>query len=55
MIPRVMHAECLGGYKKYKIRLRFADGAEGDVDLSSGLYGEVADIAPEFLYDNRRG
>ena len=38
MIPRVMHAEYLG---EYKIRLRFADGAEGDVDLSSELYGEI--------------
>ena len=38
MIPRVMHAEYLG---EYKIRLRFVDGAEGDVDLSSELYGEV--------------
>ena len=38
MIPRVMHAGYLG---EYKIRLRFADGAEGDIDLSSELYGEV--------------
>ena len=38
MIPRVMHGEYLG---EYKIRLRFVDGAEGDVDLSSELYGEV--------------
>ncbi|MGD0728393.1 MAG: DUF2442 domain-containing protein [Spirochaetia bacterium] len=38
MIPRVIHAEYLG---EYKIRLRFADGAEGDVDLSSELYGEI--------------
>jgi hypothetical protein len=38
MIPRVMHAEYLG---EYNIRLRFADGAEGDVDLSSELYGEI--------------
>jgi len=38
MIPRVMHAEYLG---EYKISLRFADGAEGDIDLSSELYGEI--------------
>jgi Protein of unknown function (DUF2442) len=38
MIPRAVHAESLG---ECKTRLRFADGAEGDVDLSSELYGEI--------------
>lgn len=38
MVVRVMRAEYLG---EYRIHLRFADGAEGDVDLSAELYGEV--------------
>jgi len=38
MIPRVMHAECLG---EHKIRLPFADGAEGDVHPGTEPYGET--------------
>ena len=38
MIPRVEAASYIGNYI---IHLRFADGAEGDVDLDEDLYGEV--------------
>lgn len=38
MFVHVIHATYL---EDYKIRLSFNDGAEGEVDLSSELYGEV--------------
>jgi hypothetical protein len=38
MVPRIKEAKYLGNYS---IWLRFADGAEGEVDLSSELEGEV--------------
>ncbi|OGG55588.1 MAG: hypothetical protein A3F84_20665 [Candidatus Handelsmanbacteria bacterium RIFCSPLOWO2_12_FULL_64_10] len=38
MIPRVEHAKYVGDYT---VHLRFADGAEGDVDLAEELYGEL--------------
>ena len=38
MIPKVEKAEYVGEYTVY---LRFADGAEGDVDLAEELYGEL--------------
>jgi hypothetical protein len=38
MIPQLTSAEFVGDYV---IRLRFADGVEGDVDLESELFGEV--------------
>lgn len=38
MIPKVIKAEYVRGYV---IHLRFADGSEGDVDLSQELYGEM--------------
>src|SRR3990172_5931496 len=38
MIPRVGHAKYVGDYT---VHLRFADGAEGDVDLAEELYGEL--------------
>lgn len=38
MIPRVNSAEYLEGYR---IRIRFTDGTEGDVDLSHELHGEL--------------
>mgnify|MGYP006280826897 CR=1 FL=1 len=38
MIPRLIEAEYL---RDYTIHLRFADGTEGDVDLSQELYGEI--------------
>lgn len=38
MIPKLESAEYVTGYT---IRLRFADGTEGDVDLKDELWGEV--------------
>ncbi|HPC97271.1 MAG TPA: DUF2442 domain-containing protein [Sedimentisphaerales bacterium] len=38
MIPRVVEA---GYVRDYVIHLRFADGAEGDIDLKDELEGEV--------------
>ena len=38
MIPQLTSAAYVGGYV---VRVRFADGVEGDVDLSAELYGEV--------------
>lgn len=38
MIPKLESAEHVTGYT---IRLRFADGIEGNVDLESELWGEV--------------
>jgi len=38
MIPRVEHAEYVGGYT---VHLRFADGVEGNVDLAEELHGEL--------------
>ena len=38
MIPQLTSAEYQRGYV---IRLRFADGVEGDVDLEAELFGEV--------------
>ena len=38
MVPRIKEAKYVGSYT---IWLRFADGAEGEVDLASELVGEV--------------
>ena len=38
MIPKIESAEYVRGYT---IRIRFADGTEGDVDLAEELWGEV--------------
>jgi hypothetical protein len=38
MIPRLIEAHHV---RDYVIRLRFQDGAEGEVDLEPRLYGEV--------------
>ena len=38
MVPRIREAKYIGNYT---IWLRFADGAEGEVDLSSELIGDV--------------
>ena len=38
MLPRIEVAEYTGDYR---IRLRFADGVEGEVDLEDELWGEV--------------
>jgi hypothetical protein len=38
MIPKVIHAEYV---HDYIIHIQFADGTQGDVDLSQELYGEM--------------
>lgn len=38
MIPKIESAQYVGDYR---IRLRFADGREGEVDLECELWGEV--------------
>jgi uncharacterized protein DUF2442 len=38
MSPRIVEAKYV---RDYTIRLRFADGVEGDVDLSRELFGTV--------------
>ena len=38
MVPRIKEAKYIGDYT---IWLRFADGAEGEIDLTSELVGEV--------------
>jgi hypothetical protein len=38
MIPKLESAEYVSGYR---IRLRFADGRTGEVDLTDQLWGEV--------------
>ena len=38
MLPKLEEAEYKGDYR---IRLRFADGVEGEVDLGDELWGEV--------------
>ncbi len=38
MIPKLEDAEYV---REYTIRVRFADGTEGEVDLTSELWGEV--------------
>ncbi|HEB86453.1 MAG TPA: DUF2442 domain-containing protein [Gammaproteobacteria bacterium] len=38
MLPKLKKAEYLGGYR---VRLKFTDGVEGEIDLESELWGEV--------------
>ncbi|KAB2849772.1 MAG: DUF2442 domain-containing protein [Hyphomicrobiaceae bacterium] len=38
MIPRLVEARYAGAYKVW---LRFQDGAEGEIDLKSELWGEI--------------
>jgi hypothetical protein len=38
MIPKIESAEYVSGYR---IRLRFADGRTGEIDLADQLWGEV--------------
>ncbi len=38
MLPRVIEAEYV---RDYTIRVKFADGTEGDIDLQNELEGEV--------------
>ena len=50
MIPRVVKAEYITDYKIY---LRFADGAEGEVNLTAELEDEIFEPLKDrnFLYD----
>ena len=38
MVPKLISAEYVG---RYTLRIRFADGCEGELDLESELWGEV--------------
>lgn len=38
MLPRLVHVEHV---HDYILRLRFADGVEGEIDLAGELHGEV--------------
>lgn len=48
MLPRLEEARHVAGHT---IWLRFSDGAEGEVDLSGELYGEIFEPlrAPEYF------
>ena len=37
----------------YKVRLSFNDGAEGEIDLSSELYGEIFEPLKDLSFSNR--
>ena len=47
MLTHVADARYVGGYTLW---LRFDDGAEGEVDLSSELYGEIFEPLKEIAY-----
>ena len=47
MIPRVTEAHYISGQT---IWLRFSDGAEGEVDLSSEIHGEVFEPLRDLEY-----
>lgn len=38
MVPKIESAEYVAGYR---IRVRFADGREGEIDLAEELWGDV--------------
>lgn len=48
MLPRVEEARYVAGHTVW---LRFSDGAEGEVDLSAEIYGEVFEPlkSPEYF------
>ena len=48
MLPRIKEARYI---ENHTVWLRFSDGAEGEVDLTSELYGEVFEPlkAPEYF------
>ena len=58
MIPDLKHAHHLGNYM---IRLTFADGRTGDIDLANELWGEVfeplrdPDVFKQFRVDEELG
>lgn len=47
MLPRVIEARHVAGHTVW---LRFSDGAEGEVDLSRELYGEVFEPLKDVEY-----
>jgi len=47
MIPQVIEAEYI---RDYVIHVRFADGAEGDIDLENELDGEVFEPLKDLAY-----
>ncbi len=47
MLPRVIQAHHVAGHT---IWLRFSDGAEGEVDLSSEIHGEVFEPLKDLEY-----
>ena len=50
MIPRVVEAEYVQGYT---IRLQFADGSTGNVDLGEELHGEVFEPLEDLMLFKR--
>jgi hypothetical protein len=47
MIPRVIEAQYVKGYT---IKIRFADGVEGEVNLSDDLIGEIFQPLKDISY-----
>ena len=47
MIPRVVEARYV---EDFTVHVRFADGIEGDVDLSEELHGEIFDPLKDLSY-----
>jgi hypothetical protein len=50
MLPRVTDARYIRGYR---IWLRFSDGAEGEVDLSSELHGPIFEPLKDMAFFRR--
>ena len=50
MLPRVTGARYVSGYTVW---LRFSDGAEGDIDLSTELHGQVFEPLRNIEYFRR--
>lgn len=47
MLPRLVHAEYV---QDHILRLRFADGMEGEIDLAGELQGEIFEPLREKAY-----
>jgi hypothetical protein len=50
MLPRITKAQYISDFT---IRLRFADGLEGDIDLSQELHGEIFRPLRDLTYFRR--
>ncbi len=50
MIPRVVEVRYVGAFT---VHVRFADGTEGDVDLSEELHGEIFEPLKDPSYFKR--